>query len=256
MDHVALVIPCFNEQARLSVGEFQRAGLAQGRLELVFVDDGSRDGTREVIERIRVSRPDDVRVVAYNDNRGKAEAVRRGILEAIQSKPGAVGFWDADLATPLSELPGFVKILDNHPRVDLVMGARVKLLGRDINRRTWRHYSGRVFATAASLALRLPVYDTQCGAKLFRATSRLPKVFERPFVSRWIFDIEILARLAALDPAGADGVEHAVVEYPLDRWVDVRGSKLGPVDFMRAAVELAMIRRTYGQALRHKSSRA
>jgi glycosyltransferase involved in cell wall biosynthesis len=256
MDRVALVIPCFNEQTRLSVGEFQRAELAQGRLELVFVDDGSRDATRAVIGQIRADRPDHVRVVAFDENRGKAEAVRRGILEAIRTEPDAVGYWDADLSTPLSELPGFVKVLETHPGVDLVMGARVKLLGRDISRRAWRHYSGRVFATAASLAVGLPVYDTQCGAKLFRMTSRLPKVFERPFVSRWIFDVEVLARLAALDPAGSDGVERAVVEYPLDRWADVRGSKLRPVDYARAVIELAVIRQTYGQALRHKSSRA
>jgi glycosyltransferase involved in cell wall biosynthesis len=256
MDHVALVVPCYNEQTRLGVHEFQSAQLAQRRLELVFVDDGSRDATRDVIRRIREGRPHDVRVVAYDENRGKAEAVRRGILEAIRRHPDAVGYWDADLSTPLSELPGFVKILEDQHGVDLVMGARVKLMGRDIRRRAWRHYPGRVFATAVSLTLGLPVYDTQCGAKLFRMTPRLPQLFERPFVSRWIFDVEILARLIALDANGSDGAERAIVEYPLDHWADVRGTKLQAVDFLRAVVELALIRRIYGHALRHKPSRA
>ncbi len=184
MDRVALVIPCYNEQTRLSVPEFQEVHLASGRLELVFVDDGSKDGTRSVIERIRGARPEDVRVVVYDENQGKAEAVRRGVLEAIRTQPDAVGYWDADLATPLAELQNFVSILENQPDVDVVLGARVKLMGRDISRRAWRHYAGRVFATAASVTIGLPVYDTQCGAKLFRMTSRLPNVFERPFVSR------------------------------------------------------------------------
>jgi glycosyltransferase involved in cell wall biosynthesis len=256
MDRIVLVVPCYNEQDRLDVREFQAARLDHGRLEFVFVDDGSRDATRDVIERIRAGRPGEVRVVAYSTNRGKAEAVRLGTLEALRTGPDAVGYWDADLATPLSELSGFVKILEGKPGVDVVMGARVQLMGRSISRRAWRHYVGRVFATAASLTIGLPVYDTQCGAKLFRVTERLPKVFERPFVSRWIFDVEILARFIALNANGASGVFDAIVEYPLDRWVDVRGSKLKTVDFFRAACELGLIRRTYCSSLGHRPSRA
>ncbi|MGA2449238.1 MAG: glycosyltransferase [Polyangiaceae bacterium] len=254
MDRFVLVVPCYNEQDRLDVREFQTAQLRHARIEFVFVDDGSRDATREVIERIREGRPSDVRVVAYGNNQGKAEAVRLGTLEALKTGPDAVGYWDADLATPLSELEGFAQILETKPGVDVVMGSRVQLMGRDIRRRAWRHYAGRVFATAASVTIGLPVYDTQCGAKLFRVTERLSKVFERPFVSRWIFDVEILARFIALDPRGASGVSEAIVEYPLDRWMDVRGSKLKTVDFLRAASELGLIRRTYGGSLGRERS--
>jgi dolichyl-phosphate beta-glucosyltransferase len=244
-DRVALVVPCFNEAARLPVQEFLRVRLGRGRLELVFVDDGSTDATRALLERIRDERPAETSLVAYDRNAGKAEAVRRGVLHALGRRPDAVGFWDADLATPLSELPLFVDVLDGNPSVDVVIGSRVKLMGRTVERHAWRHYLGRLFATAASVTLGLPVYDTQCGAKLFRATPLLADVFARPFLSRWIFDVEILARLLALDPRGVQTTASSIHELPLRAWTDVRGSKVRWVDFVRAAVDLARIRRAY-----------
>jgi glycosyltransferase involved in cell wall biosynthesis len=252
--HVALVVPCFNEASRLDVRAFLDARLARGaRLELVFVDDGSRDATRDVLESMRRERPDEVRVVAYDDNQGKAEAVRRGVVDALSRSPDAVGYWDADLATPLAELPELVRVLDERPDIDVVLGSRVKLMGRTIERRVWRHYSGRLFATAASLALELPVYDTQCGAKLFRGTPLLARVFAERFVAKWIFDVEILARFMALDPRGTEHCARSIYELPLREWVDVHGSKLKSTDFARAALDLAVIWRRYG---RHFASRS
>jgi dolichyl-phosphate beta-glucosyltransferase len=195
----------------------------------------------------------DTRIVALERNSGKAEAVRRGVLDALSRSPDAVGFWDADLATPLSELPAFVEILESQRAIEIVIGSRVKLMGRVIERRTWRHYTGRLFATAASVALDLPVYDTQCGAKLFRATPLLARVFDRPFRARWVFDVEILARFMELDPRGPDHVARSLVELPLGKWVDVHGSKLRAADFARSAVDLATIYLTYS---RHRASRA
>jgi dolichyl-phosphate beta-glucosyltransferase len=244
MGRVALVVPCFNEEKRLDVGALRSATLPGHDLELVLVDDGSRDGTRAVLEAIAKGRPG-THVLALEKNSGKAEAVRRGVLDALGRKPEAVGFWDADLATPLSELPAFVEVLDAQPDVDIVIGSRVKLMGRVIERQTWRHYAGRLFATAASVALDLPVYDTQCGAKLFRATPLLARVFEMPFLARWVFDVEIIARFMAYDPRGAGHVARSLVELPLRTWIDVSGSKLRASDFARSAMDLARIRRAY-----------
>ncbi|HZU81760.1 MAG TPA: glycosyltransferase [Polyangiaceae bacterium] len=242
---VALVVPCFNEEARLAVGLLREARLDRGRLDLVLVDDGSTDATRSLLEQIRDHRPDSACVVAYDRNAGKAEAVRRGVLSALSRRPRAIGFWDADLATPLQELPGFVDVLERRPDVDVVIGSRVKLMGRSIERRAWRHYVGRLFATAASLTLDLPVYDTQCGAKLFRVTPTLEQIFRQPFLATWAFDVEVLARFAALHPEGPAAAARAIYELPLGRWMDVRGSKLKPGDFARAALDLARIRRAY-----------
>jgi dolichyl-phosphate beta-glucosyltransferase len=245
MDRVTIVVPCFNEQPRLDVEAFRAARLEGRELELVFVDDGSTDGTRRVLEEIRTRRAGPTTIVAQPANAGKAAAVRRGVLDAIARRPDAVGFWDADLATPLSELAAFVHVLEHRPEVDVVVGSRVKLMGRAIERRAWRHYLGRVFATAASVALALPIYDTQCGAKLFRVTPEVERAFEAPFLARWIFDVELLARILATHPGGPVAAERSIYELPLERWADVHGSKVKPADVARAALDLARIRARY-----------
>jgi hypothetical protein len=174
-------------------------------------------------------------------NAGKAEAVRRGVQLALRRRPAMVGYWDADLATPLDAIPRFAAILRERPELALVMGSRVALLGRQIRRRWTRHLLGRAFATAASLVLRMPVYDTQCGAKLFRVSPDTVELFRQPFRARWIFDVEILARLASAARNDRPPAQELIYEYPLDVWQDVHGSRLTIVDFIVAAIDLAAI---------------
>ena len=81
-----------------------------------------------------------------------------------------LGYFDADLATPPGELLRMLDLLERRPDLSFVLASRVALLGRRITRRARRHYLGRVFATFASIFLQIPVYDTQCGAKVFRAS--------------------------------------------------------------------------------------
>jgi glycosyltransferase involved in cell wall biosynthesis len=234
---VALVVPCFNEAARLDVDVFRNFQLPGHQLEFVFVNDGSTDNTLQIIQSIPGT------VVNLEKNSGKAEAVRRGILAAIDRTPEYVGFWDADLATPLSELPAMMEIAEKRPAIQMVFGARVRLLGREISRQPARHYFGRVGATLISSSLGLAVYDTQCGAKVFRATPEVREVFSTPFLSRWIFDVEIIARF--VQRWGRDGVARALYEYPVTQWHDVKGSKVKSQDFIRALRDLWKIRRAY-----------
>jgi hypothetical protein len=125
----------------------------------------------------------------------------------------------------------------------VVLGSRVALLGADIHRTASRHYLGRVFASVASLVLDARVYDTQCGAKLFRRSPALEAALAVPFLSRWAFDVELLGRLLAGAP-GVPGVATSeVVEVPLRTWRDVPGSKLAPSAMVGALADLARIRR-------------
>ncbi|UCC26074.1 MAG: glycosyltransferase [Gemmatimonadales bacterium] len=237
---VAVVVPCFNEARRLDMEAFTGYAGTHAGTGFLFVDDGSSDGTADLITRASQEVPGLLRLHRMPENVGKAEAVRAGMLRAMASGARIVGFLDADLATPVDELEPMVGLLRANPELEGVLGSRVRLLGHRIQRDPHRHYLGRVFATLASLILDLPVYDTQCGAKLFRATDALRTALEAPFRSRWIFDVELLSRLRA---ARGDRLSEILEEYPLRTWRDVAGSKLRIRDMGRALVELDRIRR-------------
>ncbi len=243
-----MVVPCYNEAKRLRTDAFAAflASRTSAGIQLLLVNDGSRDATLAVLQELRARFPDRIRVLDKQPNGGKAEAVRHGMLHAL-ALPGCeiTGFWDADLATPLEQIPDLAAVLLAHPNLSMVFGARVRLLGRNIQRHPLRHYLGRCFATTASSLLRLPIYDTQCGAKLFRATPELSAVLAEPFQSRWIFDVELLARFMARHRSSPDAVRNHIYEYPLPEWTDVAGSKVGSIDFFKAFGELFRIYRRY-----------
>jgi dolichyl-phosphate beta-glucosyltransferase len=243
---LSLVVPCYNEAERLNVEKF-RAFLSQpGCTRLVLVDDGSTDRTAEVLEALRVGFESRAEILRCPVNGGKAEAVRLGLLHSLRTfGVEFVGFWDADLATPLETIPRFLAILERSPEIQMVFGARVKLLGRSVVRKESRHYLGRIFATVVSQMLNLPIYDTQCGAKIFRANDSLLHILDRPFLSRWVFDVEMLARFLDAYNRNTDALAQAIYEYPLECWTDIEGSKVRPKDFLTAILDLARIRRTY-----------
>jgi len=244
MSETLVVVPCYNEAARLDVNAFRSFAATHSTIRFLFVNDGSRDATLDIIRGMAADNPDAFAAHSLARNAGKAEAVRTGMVEGLKSSPDFIAFWDADLATPLHSIPDFVEILDQHPSIQLVMGSRVNLLGRTIERRPLRHYLGRVAATLASLTLGLSVYDTQCGAKMFRANIETAELFSTPFRTRWIFDIEILARMIAYRRRnGLAAVETSVYELPLLAWRDVRGSNIRLVDFLKSFLELRIVRR-------------
>lgn len=173
---------------------------------------------------------------------GKAEAVRAGMLAGIAQGAAFVGFFDADLSTPLQAVDDFLTVLRTRPSVELVLGSRVMLMGRDVKRKTTRHYLGRVFATAVSHALDLPVYDTQCGAKILRVNAQTATLFDTPFHSPWIFDVELIARYLQLPVGpGEPPRRDRLYELVLTAWHDRPGSKLRWHDFARAVLELGYI---------------
>ena len=236
-----VVVPCFNEEDRLDEDAFLALGRSPA-VSLLFVDDGSRDGTPDVLSRMSTAGTRTA-VLTLERNTGKAEAVRRGILRALDDGPGAVAYYDADLATPPDQLVRLIAILASRPELVAVLGSRVARLGGAIDRRAVRHYLGRAYATLASLALGITVYDTQCGAKVFRVTDALAAAVAHPFRSTWAFDVELLHRLLAGGPGAEPVHPDELLEEPLERWHDVGGSKLRVGAAVRALADLVVIAR-------------
>ena len=240
MSDLILVVPVYNEARRLVADPWLQFLAADRSRALLFVDDGSTDNTVELVEQLRTHAPTQVTVLRLERNGGKAEAVRRGMEQALALTGRYAGFIDADLAAPLSEVELLHDALEQRRDLWAAIGSRAMLLGRQIIRSERRHYLGRVFATFASMALRLPVYDTQCGLKLFRDTPEVRGAFAKRFQSKWIFDVELIGRLA--DAAG-DAATSRLREVPLEHWQERGGSRLGVFDFLRAPLELLPLRR-------------
>ncbi len=247
-----IVIPCYNEQDHLQADAFVEFAARHPNVRFEFVNDGSTDETQAKIEEIAGAVGESASVMALPDNRGKAEAVRQGMHELL-ADPALqwVGYWDADHATPLEEIARFMSLAGARPELHFICGSRIKRMGATVERFWYRHYFGRIFATAASLALGLPIYDTQCGAKLIR-TELAERLFERPFISRWLFDIELIARM--IQDEGRAAVEQALFELPLDRWRDPGSSKVRLSYIPRVPIELFRIRWAYRKALRASST--
>jgi glycosyltransferase involved in cell wall biosynthesis len=237
---VQLVVPCYNEAARLNDAAMLSLCEARPDLGLLLVDDGSKDETLARLRALAAQRPDRLELVALARNSGKAEAVRQGLLAALAGPAELVGYFDADLSTPVPELLRLVQVAEERGAA-VVLGARVALLGSEIDRKPARHYLGRVFASAASLMLKLRVYDTQCGAKVLRRTPSLAAALETPFLSRWAFDVELIGRMLTGAPGVAPTPADAFLEVPLTYWRDVPGSKLRASAMAGSLADLARI---------------
>ena len=240
MARLTVVVPCYNEAARLDAAPLLAFVDSHANASLLLVDDGSTDTTAAVLERLASERPGRIRALSLTPNGGKAEAVRRGLRDALAAGAEIVGYLDADLSTPPAEIDDLLAGLAR-PGVQVAIGARVGMLGYDIDRSAVRHYLGRVFATAASVILRARVYDTQCGAKLFRAGAALSGALSTAFLSRWAFDVELLGRLLIGTPQVPALPLAAIVEVPLPVWHDVKGSKLGVTGMAQTLRDLILV---------------
>lgn len=235
MRSTVIVIPCYDEEQRLAVDEFARFARASD-CSLLFVNDGSQDGTDVLLAHLTRESDDRIDAVTLPRNRGKGAAVYAGLKEAVARGAEVVAYVDADLSTPLAEIERLIAVREESG-ADVVLGSRVALLGHQIRRSPMRHYLGRIFATVASLMLGQPVYDTQCGAKVFLVSPVLEQALAEPFRTRWVFDVELLSRMFAANQS------IRCLEVPLLEWRDVDGSKLTPRRMLAAGRELLSLRR-------------
>ncbi|MDD4356390.1 MAG: glycosyltransferase [Smithellaceae bacterium] len=236
MKKTQIVVPCYNESKRIKAEAFLDALEKDSKLSFLFVNDGSTDDTFNVLQSLKEKNPLQIGILNLEKNSGKAEAVRRGMLKSLEGNFDNIGYWDADLATPVNAIEVFCHLMDSR-NAEIVMGARVRLLGRNIQRKAARHYLGRLFATFASLLLNINIYDTQCGAKIFRASDTLKKVFQKPFKVHWTFDVEMFARFPMVTGKSLVEISSRWVECPLDEWFDVQGSNIKPKHFIKGGGE-------------------
>lgn len=222
-----VIIPFYNEEARILKAEFTTAFTNNTNVDFYLVDDGSSDSTPTILDAF-ASTFQNVLVLKLKENSGKAEAIRQAVLNVEVSKYHYIAYLDADLSTPFSELFRLMDYISTSQHISMVMGTRIKLLGNNVHRSLLRHYFGRIFATIISqFILKIPVYDTQCGAKIIDATLA-KELFKKSFQTKWLFDIEILLRYKAIDRNFCN----KVVEIPLNTWIERGTSKIKFYEFI------------------------
>jgi dolichyl-phosphate beta-glucosyltransferase len=225
MKTLSLVLPAYNEAARLprTFELLQQAKVAQvfsgvNLIEILIIDDGSRDATAAVSEKARESLSE-IRVVRVSPNQGKGNAIHVGLREAQ-------GEWcliaDADSATPWNQ---FIKLkeacLRNEETVcEIAMGSRdLPESHRAVRQSSLRENLGRLFNLAVRLVTGLPFKDTQCGFKLLHrpSISRFLPLLE---VRRFAWDVELLLFAAK--------ARLRIKEIPVD-WEHQEGSRISPL---------------------------
>lgn len=246
-----IIVPCYNEADRLKGDIFLTTLDQHPQLSFVFVNDGSEDETETKLLSLQRSNPRQIDVISLAQNSGKAEAVRVGLAHASQIGAKLIGYWDADLATPLDAITDFETVMDRYADIDVVYGARRQLLGRRINRTFTRRTVSRICAGLARLAVGLPISDTQCGAKLLRNTPELRAAVEDRFTAGWLFDVELFTRIAE----ATKNKDRRFYEMPLAEWIEVEGSKVSGRAIARSGIQmLRLIARRYAGRLSFATS--
>ncbi len=231
---VSIVIPAYNEEKRIPGFLDDVRKYLDGKkekIEVLVVDDGSKDGTASVVENISSLDPR-VRLVRQIPNQGKGAAVKRGVLEA---KGDFVVFADADGATPIVELDKFLPVAEKGD--DVLVGSRKAGAGSVERQRDFiRSLMGFTFYKIVNFFAVPAIKDTQCGFKLFRRDVA-KKLFGSCAEKGWAFDVELLYL------AQMRGFK--ITEIPVN-WHEVEGSKVNPLkDSIKMFIAIFRIRRRH-----------
>jgi dolichyl-phosphate beta-glucosyltransferase len=149
-------------------------------------------------------------------------------------------FLDADLSTSIEECILLSEKLTKE--TSFVFGSRIKKLDNNIRRKTHRFIIGRIIATFISKMLRLPIYDSQCGCKIF-SREWVTLIFNEAFLTRWLFDVEIFYRL--INHFGRTKIQTKILEVPLSSWIDSENSKVSLFYGIKVWFDLLKIYRHY-----------
>lgn len=235
---VGVVIPCYNEEERLLSVEFLDFVDKHSGYHLCFVNDGSKDKTLEVLNKLRKGRESFITVYDCEKNGGKAEAVRLGMLHMVKKQDlDYIGFLDADLSTDLADFDDLVSTIENSD-YKIVSGSRISRMGADITKESARKVISLTINFIIRKILKMEFKDTQCGAKIFHKDV-IEIAFSNKFLTKWIFDVEIFIRIR--NHFGLDKAKQILCEKPLKRWIHADGSKLSMKDSIKIMGQLGQI---------------
>lgn len=238
---LAIVIPCYNEANRLPVKSYKSFLNKARDVSIFFINDGSSDETGHLIHEMVMEFNEHVHLISLKKNKGKGNAVFEGFHFVLNNHDfKKIAFLDADLATSLEECYQLTDYVEG--KISLVFGSRILKLDNNIKRKWYRFFFGRLVATAISKSLKLSLYDSQCGCKIFD-TSLADKIFVEPFLSKWLFDVEIFFR--AIKIYGRKNIKEHIKEVPLNEWVDTPDSRVSPWYFFRLWLDLYKISKKY-----------
>ena len=238
---LAIVIPCYNEANRLPVMSYKSFLNKAHDVSIFFINDGSSDETGHLIHEMVMEFNEQVHLISLKKNKGKGNAVFEGFHFVLNNHDfKKIAFLDADLSTSLEECCRLANYVEG--KISLVFGSRILKLDNNIKRKWYRFFFGRIVATAISKSLKLSLYDSQCGCKIFD-TPLAKKIFGDPFLSKWLFDVEIFFR--AIKIYGRENIKEHINEVPLNEWVDTPDSRVSPWYFFRLWWDLHKISKKY-----------
>ena len=234
---LAIVIPCYNEANRLPVKSYKSFLNKTPDVSIFFINDGSSDETGDLIQEMGREFNQQVHLISLKKNKGKGNAVFEGFHFILNNHDfNKIAFLDADLATSLEECYRLTNFVEG--KIHFAFGSRILKLDNNIKRKWYRFFFGRIVATAISKSLELSLYDSQCGCKVFDP-SLGDKIFVEPFISKWLFDVEIFFR--AINIYGRENIKEHIKEVPLNEWVDTPDSRVSPWYFFRLWLDLYRI---------------
>lgn len=236
---ITIIVPCYNEYDRLPIDQFDTFLKNNPLAQICFVNDASTDKTQEKLQSLQTTFKNQIKILANDENLGKAESVRKGMLACIQESP-VLAYLDADLATSLEECYSLAEHLKENK--EFVFASRILKIGSVVDRKFSRFFVGRIIATAISSILDIKVYDTQCGCKVFK-NEVVEMLFKKPFLSKWLFDVELFSRFLCF--YGKNKALEKMDEIPIKKWVDQGDSKVKITYFFRLWYDLYLIRKSH-----------
>jgi CheY-like chemotaxis protein len=235
---IGVVIPCYNEETRLSSDEFKSFVHKNLGYHLCFVNDGSKDNTLAVLHELTKGKEEYISVYDCEKNGGKAEAVRLGMLHlAKQNQFDYIGFLDADLSTNFDDFQDLADTIYNS-KYKLVFGSRISRMGADITKQSARAIISKTINYIIRKILGMEINDTQCGAKIM-TKEIIEKTFNEKFITKWVFDVEIFMRMKKI--YGSRKTQELILEKPLNRWIHMDGSKLSLKDSIKIIGQIGQI---------------